>query len=250
MLKGKKGVIYGIRSPRTIGWAIAKQAREHGAELCLSYRGEREEAKALQMAQELGALALPCDVTQDEDIEALYARLGQEWGALDFIVHSVAFAPPDDMQAGTIGTSREGFAVMNDISAYSLVPLCRYAMPLMEGAGSVLAMTYIASTRVVPVYGPMGTAKAALECLVRYLANDIGPHGIRCNAVSAGPIETPAARGIPQFTTLLRGTEQYSPLHRNVSAEEVGKAAVFLLSDMASAITGEIIHVDCGMHIT
>lgn len=249
MLTGKKGVICGIRSQRTIGWAIAKAVKAAGAEVCLSYRGEREEAKAQQMAEELGALALPCDVASDEEIEALFARLGEVWGSLDFIVHSIAFAPNEDMQAGIIGASRQGFSVMNDISAYSLVPLCRYGLPLMNEGGSVIAMTYAASQRVVPAYGPMGTAKAALECIVRYLASDMGPKGVRCNAISAGPIETPAARGIPQFTTLLKGSEDEAPLRRNVTADEVGQTAVFLLSNMSSAVTGDIIHVDCGMHI-
>ncbi len=251
LLEGKKGAVFGIRSARTIGWAIARAASEHGATLCLSYRGEAEQERAEHLSQELGgALTLPCDVTSDEEIQALYQTLSREWGSLDFLVHSVAFAPFDDMQAGMVGTSRQGFALMNDISAYSLAALSREAAPLMTDGGSILAMTYIASQRVVPVYGPMGPAKAALECIVRYLASELGPQNIRCNAVSSGPISTPAARGIPQFTSLLRGTETCAPLHRNVQPAEVGNAAVFLLSDMASGITGETIHVDCGMHIT
>jgi len=251
MLTGKKGVIFGIRSPRSIGWSIATAAKQHGAELCLSYRGEREERRATQLAEELdGALTIPCDVTNDDDIAALYGTLEEEWGELDFIVHSVAFGRQEDMSAGLMGTGREGFSLMNEISSYSLVAVSAPAVKLMKQGGSVLAMTYVAGERVVPVYGPMGPAKAALECMVKYVASELGPQNIRCNALSPGPISTPAARGIPQFTSLLRGTENCAPLHRNVTLEEVANAAVFMLSDYASAITGEVVHVDCGMHIT
>jgi len=251
MLSGKKGVIFGIRSPRTIGWAIAEAAHQHGATLCLSYRGEREQARAEQMAAQIGgAITVPCDVSSDDDIQSLYERVGNEWGAVDFVVHSIAFAAMEDLQAGMVGTSRSGFAQMNDISSYSLAAVSRGAVPLMSAGGSIMAMTYVASERVVPAYGPMGPVKAALESMVRYLASELGPKGIRCNALSSGPINTPAARGIPQFVNLLRGAEAYAPLHRNVELPEVGNAAVFLLSDMASAITGEVLHVDCGMHIS
>lgn len=251
MLNGKKGVIFGIRSPRTIGWAIAEAAHKHGATLCLSYRGEREQARTEQMAAQIGgALTVPCDVSNDAEIAALYERLGNEWGRVDFVVHSIAFASAEDLEAGMLGASRDGFALMNDISSYSLAAISRGAAPLMQDGGSIMAMTYLASERVVPAYGPMGPVKAALESMVRYLASELGPRGIRCNALSSGPISTPAARGIPQFTTLLRGAEAYAPLHRNVQLHEVGNAAVFLLSDMASAVTGEVLHVDCGMHIS
>ncbi|NSW56011.1 MAG: enoyl-ACP reductase [Armatimonadetes bacterium] len=250
MLTGKKGVIYGIRSPRSIGWTIAQFAHKHGAELCLSYRGEREQRRAEQLSEELGgAMIAPCDVTCDQEIAALYDKLGQEWDSLDFIVHSVAFARTEDMEAGMVGTTREGFSLMNEISAHSLIAVTRPAVPLMVNGGSIVSMTYMASERVVPSYGPMGAAKAALECITMYLASELGPKGIRCNCLSPGPISTPAARGIPQFTNLLRGVENCAPLHRNVTLEEVANAAVFLLSDMSSAITGEILHVDCGMHV-
>lgn len=251
LLSGKKGVIFGIRSHRTIGYAIAQAALENGAQLCLSYRGERERERAEEAGSELGgALVLPCDVTKDEEIEALFQTLQKEWGGVDFVVHSVAFAPGEDMQAGMVGTSREGFKLMNDISAYSLAAVSRYAAPLMPKGGSILTLTYVASQRIVPSYGPMGVAKAALECVVRYLASELGPQGIRVNALSPGPISTPAARGIPQFTSLLRGVEACSPMHRNVELREVGNAAAFMLSDWASAITAEILHVDCGMHVS
>lgn len=250
MLEGKKGIVFGIRSARTIGWAIARSAYEHGARLCLSYRGERERQRAQELAASIGgAIALPCDVSSDADIAALYDRLGQEWGTLDFVVHSVAFAPAEDMHAGMIGTSRGGFTTLMDVSAYSLAAVVRGATPLMTAGGSVLTMTYAASERVVPVYGPMGPAKAALECMVRYLAWELGPRGIRCNAISAGPVSTPAARGIPQFSSLLRNAQSCTPLRRNVELHEIASAAIFLLGDLASAITGEIVHVDCGMHI-
>jgi enoyl-[acyl-carrier protein] reductase I len=249
MLSGKKGVIFGIRSPRTIGWSIAEAAHQHGATLCVSYRGEREQQRAEQLSQELGALALPCDVTNDEDVQTLYGKLGQEWGTVDFIVHSVAFAALEDLQAGMVGTSRDGFSLMNEISAYSLVAVTRPALPLMPNGGSIIALTYNAAQRVVPMYAPMSAAKASLECIVRYLASELGPSKIRCNAVSAGPVNTPASRGIPGFTELIRKFPEHAPLRRNVELAEVANGAVFLLSDMASAVTGQTLFVDCGAHI-
>ena len=249
MLSGKKGIIFGIRSQRTIGWSIAKAARENGAELCISYRGDREKDKAVALADSIGAKALPCDVSVDEEITALFETLGQEWGSLDFMVHSIAFAPLEDMQAGMVGTSRDGFSLMNDISAYSLAPLSRAAAPLMTDGGAILALTYEASQRVVPAYAPMSVAKASLECIARYVAYELGEKAIRCNCISAGAVETPAARGIPGFTGLLKNADAVSPLRRGVKLTEIANTAMFLLSDMSSAITGEIVHVDCGMHI-
>jgi enoyl-[acyl-carrier protein] reductase I len=249
MLKGKKGVIFGIRSHRTIGYAVAEAARNNGAELCLSYRGEREEARAKELARDLdNSLALPCDVTRDEEIRALFDRLQQEWGSLDFVVHSVAFAPTEEMTRGVSGMSWEGFGLATQISAYSLAAIARGAAPIMTQGGSILTMTYEASRRVVPTYAMMGPAKACLEAIMRYLAAELGPQGIRVNALSPGPISTPAARGIPQFTELFQSVSAVAPLRRNVEVREVANAAVFLLSDLASGITAEVLHVDCGMH--
>ncbi len=249
LLPRKRGVIFGIRSPRSLGWAIARAASEHGATLCLSYRGEAERSRAEQLAADTGSLAIPCDVTSDDQIVALYARLAAEWGSLDFIVHSVAFAPPGELEGGVLGTSREGFSVMSEVSAYSLPAVTRPALPLMTGGGSLLALTYDAVRRVVPLYGPMAVAKAELDCLVRYLAVELGPRGIRCNALSSGPVETVSARMIPGFTALLRQVPQTAPLRRNVEMREVADGAVFLLSDMAAAITGQTLYVDCGQHL-
>jgi enoyl-[acyl-carrier protein] reductase I len=250
MLNGKKGVIFGIRSHRTIGFAVADAARRSGAELCLSYRGEREEARARELAADLdNSLALPCDVTKDEEISTLFDQLKQEWGTLDFVVHSVAFAPAEEMTLGVSGMSWAGFGLATQISAYSLAAISRGAAPVMTNGGSILTMTYEASQRVVPTYGPMGPAKACLESIMRYLASELGSQGIRVNALSPGPISTPAARGIPQFTTLMQSASDAAPLRRNVDVKEVANAALFMLSDLSSGITAEILHVDCGMHV-
>ena len=249
LLENKKGVIFGIRSPRTIGWSIAEAASQHGAQLCISYRGEREQKRAEQLSTEVGAMALPCDVTDDDDIQGLYDRLAQEWGSLDFIVHSVAFAALEDLQAGMVGTSRSGFSLMNDISAYSLIAVTRPAVALMPNGGSIVALTYNAAARVIPMYAPMSVAKASLECIVRYLASELGGQAIRCNALSSGPVNTPASRGIPGFTDLIKKVPEVAPLRRNVELAEVGESAVYLLSDMSTAVTGQTLFVDCGAHI-
>jgi enoyl-[acyl-carrier protein] reductase I len=250
---GKHGLIVGVANKRSIAWAIAQATARRGARLALTYQGRFEEHVAeLSQGLEPSPLVLPCDVTSDGDIDAVFDRIDQEFGGLDFVVHAAAFAPRDELIAPFVNTSREGFRVAMDVSAYSLIALVRGALPLMEkrGGGSVVALTHLGSERVFPNYNVMGAAKAALEATVRYLAADVGPKNIRVNAVSAGPIKTLAAAGIPGFSNMLRIHPERAPLRRNVETAEVGDAAAFLLSDAARAVTGEVLMVDAGYHIT
>jgi enoyl-[acyl-carrier protein] reductase I len=250
---GKHGLIVGVANKRSIAWAIAQATARRGARLALTYQGRFEEHVAeLSQGLEPSPLVLPCDVTSDGDIDAVFSRIDQEFGGLDFVVHAAAFAPRDELIAPFVNTSREGFRVAMDVSAYSLIALVRGALPLMEkrGGGSVVALTHLGSERVFPNYNVMGAAKAALEATVRYLAADVGPRNIRVNAVSAGPIKTLAAAGIPGFSNMLRIHPERAPLRRNVETAEVGDAAAFLLSDAARAVTGEVLMVDTGYHIT
>jgi len=250
---GKHGLIVGVANKRSISWAIAQATARRGAKLALTYQGRFEE-HVNELAQELGepALVLPCDVASDTDIDAVFAKVGQEFGGLDFLVHGAAFAMRDDLMSPFTNTTREGFRVALDISAYSLIALSRGALPLMEkrGGGSVLTLSYLGSERVFPNYNVMGVAKAALEASVRYLAADLGPRNIRVNAISAGPIKTLAAAGIPGFSAILNVYRDRAPLRRTIEASEVGEAAAFLLSDAAKGITGDVLMVDSGFHAT
>ena len=250
---GKHGLIVGVANKRSISWAIAQATARRGAKLALTYQGRFEE-HVNELAQELGepALVLPCDVASDTDIEAVFAKVGQEFGGLDFLVHGAAFAMRDDLMSPFTNTTREGFRVALDISAYSLIALSRGALPLMEkrGGGSVLTLSYLGSERVFPNYNVMGVAKAALEASVRYLAADLGPRNIRVNAISAGPIKTLAAAGIPGCSAILNVYRDRAPLRRTIEASEVGEAAAFLLSDAAKGITGDVLMVDSGFHAT
>jgi enoyl-[acyl-carrier protein] reductase I len=250
---GKHGLIVGVANKRSIAWAIAQATSKRGARLALTYQGRFEE-HVNELSQGLGepALVLPCDVASDSDIDAVFAKVDQEFGGLDFVVHGAAFASREELSAPFSNTSREGFRMALDVSAYSLIALTRGALPLMEkrGAGSVLTLTYLGSERVFPNYKVMGVAKAALEATVRYLAADVGPKNIRVNAISAGPIKTLAAAGISGFSNILSVYRDRSPLRRNVEAAEVGEAAAFLLSDAGKGITGEVLMVDSGFHIT
>ena len=249
---GKHGLVVGVANKRSIAWAIAQATASRGARLALTYQGRFEE-HVNELSQGLAhpPLVLPCDVTSDADIDAVFAKVGQEFGGLDFVVHGAAFAPREELSAPFAQTSREGFRVALDISAYSLIALARGASPLMEGrgGGSILTLTYLGSERVFPNYNVMGVAKAALEATVRYLAADLGPKNIRVNAVSAGPIKTLAAAGISGFSSILGVYRERAPLRRNIEATEVGEAAAFLLSDAAKAISGEVLMVDAGFHI-
>jgi enoyl-[acyl-carrier protein] reductase I len=249
---GKIGLIVGVANKRSIAWAIAQATARRGARLALTYQGRFEE-NVQELSQGLEQpLVLPCDVAADADIDAVFARVSQELGGLDFLVHAAAFARREELTDPFSMTSREGFRLATDISAYSLVALARGAAPLMEtrGGGSIVALTYLGSERVFPNYNVMGVAKAALEANVRYLAADLGPKNIRVNAISAGPIKTISAMGIGGFSSILNVYKERAPLRRNVDAAEVGEAAAFLLSGAASGITGEVLMVDAGYHVT
>jgi enoyl-[acyl-carrier protein] reductase I len=250
---GKHGLIVGIANKRSIAWAIAQATASRGARLALTYQGRFEE-HVNELSQGLAApsLVLPCDVASDADIDSVFAKVEQEFGGLDFVVHGAAFAPREELSAPFANTTRDGFRMALDISAYSLIALTRRAVPLMErrGGGSVLTLSYLGSERVFPNYNVMGVAKAALEASVRYLAADVGPKNIRVNAISAGPIKTLAASGISGFSSILGVYRERAPLRRNIEAAEVGETAAFLLSDSGRGITGEVVMVDGGYHIT
>ena len=250
---GKYGLIVGIANKRSIAWAIAQATAARGARLALTYQGRFEEhVNELSQALTEPPLVLPCDVSSDAEIDAVFERIDRELGGLDFVVHGAAFAMREDLSAPFHQTSREGFRVALDISAYSLVALARRAAPLMEkrGGGSILTLTYLGSERVFPNYNVMGVAKAALEASVRYLAADLGPKNIRVNAISAGPVKTLAAAGISGFSGILNVYRERAPLRRNIETSEVGEAAAFLLSDAGKAISGEVVMVDAGFHVT
>ena len=250
---GKLGLIVGVANKRSIAWAIAQATAQRGARLALTYQGRFEEhVSELSQGLDQTPLVLPCDVSSDDDIAAVYSRIDQEFGGLDFVVHGAAFAPREELAAPFSQTTREGFRVALDISAYSLIALTRGALPLMErrGGGSIVTLTYLGSERVFPNYNVMGVAKAALESTVRYLAADVGPKNVRVNAVSAGPIKTLAASGIAGFSSILGVYRERAPLRRTVEANEVGEAAAFLLGDAGRGVTGEVLMVDSGFHVT
>jgi enoyl-[acyl-carrier protein] reductase I len=252
-LSGKTGLIVGIANKRSIAWAIAQAVTAAGARLAVTYQGERLEDNVRELASGLAnPLVLPCDVTDDGQIANVFESIDREFGGLDFLVHGAAFAPPEELSAPFVQTSREGFRVSLDVSAYSLVALARGAMPLMErrGGGSILTLTYLGSQRVFQNYNVMGVAKAALEACVRYLAADLGPKGIRVNAISAGPIKTIAASGISGFSSILQHYRDRAPLRRTVETAEVAAAALFLLGPAGRAITAEVLMVDSGYHAT
>jgi len=249
-LEGRVAVVFGVANKRSIAWAISQALHEAGARLVITYQNERLALEAKDLILSLpGAEAFQCDVTKDEEIDKLFATLKERYGKLHVLVHSIGYAPPEELKNDFVNTSREGFRVAHDISVYSLIALSRAAAPLMEDGGSILTLTYYGSTRVVPNYNVMGVAKAALECAVRYLAYDLGRKKIRVNAISAGPIKTLAARGISDFSSMLKAVAERAPLQRNVEVSEVAATGLFLASDASSAISGEIIYVDCGFNI-
>jgi enoyl-[acyl-carrier protein] reductase I len=248
-LAGKKILVTGVLSNRSIAYGIAKAARREGAELALTYQNERFKDRVTEMAGELGSsIALPCEVTSDSEIETLFARLKEKWDGLDGLVHAIAFAPREAIAGDFLdGLSRAAFAQAHDISAYSFPALAKAAAPMMQGRqASLVTLTYLGAERVVPNYNTMGLAKASLEASVRYLAASLGPKGVRVNGISAGPIKTLAASGIAGFGKILKFVEDNAPLRRNVTTEDVGNVAAFLLSDLAAAVTGEILYVDSG----
>jgi enoyl-[acyl-carrier protein] reductase I len=250
LLEGRKGLIVGVANKRSIAWSIAAALHREGARLAFNYQGERLEENVRSLAGDLdGSVVFPCDVTRDDEIDALFAKVKEEFGRLDILVHCVAFARKEDLEGEFLATSRDGFKMAMDISAFSLTALAQRAAPLMEGGGSILALTYLGADKVVPGYNVMGVAKAALESSIRYLAQDLGKRNIRVNGISSGPISTLAARGVPGFTKMLQIVRERSPLPRNTEPAEVGDAALFLCSPLARGITGEVIFVDNGYHI-
>jgi len=251
-MSGKRALIVGLASNRSIAWGIARAMQREGAELAFSYPNEKMSERVAKMATECGSdIVLPCDVSSDTQIEALFAELGNRWDGLDIIVHSVAFAPADQLAGDYLDcVTREGFAIAHDISSYSFAALAKAGYPLMKGRdGALLTLSYLGAVQTIPNYNVMGVAKASLEANVRYLAQSLGPLGIRVNAISAGPIRTLAASGISNFRKLLENFASAAPIRRNVTIEDVGNAAAFLCSDLAAGITGEITYVDGGYNI-
>jgi len=252
-LDGKRALIVGLASKRSIAWGVAQAMHREGAELAFTYQNPKLRERVEKLAVGLGSERLmPCDVASDDEIEAVFTRLGDEWDGLDIIVHSVAFAPREQLESDYLAKlTREGFLIAHEISSYSFAALAKAGRDLMQGrSGSLLTMSYLGAVRAVPHYNVMGLAKASLEANVRYMARDLGPDGIRVNAISAGPIRTLAAAAISDFRRLLDYNEQSAPLRRNVTIEEVGNAGAFLCSGLASGITGEVLYVDGGFHIT
>lgn len=250
LLEGKKALIFGLANKHSIAWGIAQALHAHGAEIGFSYGLDKLEKRVLPLAEEVNAEFIElCDVTSDEQIEDTFVKAQEHFGEIDILIHSVAFAERQDLDGRFLDTSRQGFATALDISAYSLVALSRAAQPLMAENGSILCMSYYGAEKVIPNYNVMGVAKAALEASTRYLAADLGPDGIRVNAISAGAIKTLSAGGIAGFRKMLSFTGERAPLRRNVTQEEVGKTAVWLCSDLASGVTGEVIYVDAGYNI-
>lgn len=249
-LAGKTAVVFGLANKRSIAWGIAQKLSAAGATLAVCYQNERMRAEAEDLITELpGASGFQCDVSADSEIDTLFAALKEKYGKLDILVHAVAYAPAEDLKGEFINTSREGFRIAHDVSVYSLIAVSRAAAPLMTEGGSIMTLTYFAAEKVVPNYNVMALAKASLESCVRYLASGLGPKNIRVNAISAGPIKTLAARGIGALGEMLKMAADRAPLKRNVDQLEVGGLALFLASDLSSAITGETIYVDCGYNI-
>jgi enoyl-[acyl-carrier protein] reductase I len=250
LLDGKKAVIFGIANNKSIAYGIAKKLKEEGAELGITYAGEALEKRVKPIADELdAAFCIQCDVTSDEDIERCFNTVKDEFGTFDYLVHSVAFAPAEDLKGRAKDISRNGFHVAMDISAYSLIALTKYSEPIMNDEGSIIAMTYLGSVQYVQKYDLMGMAKAALESIVRYLSVDVGGRGIKVNAISAGPIKTLAARGVSDFSKLLTHVTERAPLRRNVTQEDVAGTALYLCSNLSNGVTGQVIYVDGGFNI-
>ena len=247
LMTGKRGLIMGVANDRSIAWGIAKAAADQGAELAFTFQGEALEKRVRPLAEQVGAkIVVPCDVTDDASIDKTFETIKSSWGALDFVVHAIAFSDKDELKGLYVDTSRKNFALTMDISCFSFTAVCARARVLMPKGGSLLTLSYFGAEKVMPHYNVMGVAKAALECSVRYLAADLGPANIRVNAISAGPIKTLAASGIGDFRHILRWNELNAPLKRNVTIDDVGGAGLYLLSDLARGVTGELHHVDGG----
>ncbi|MGB0582837.1 MAG: enoyl-ACP reductase FabI [Limisphaerales bacterium] len=251
LLDGKTAVVFGVANKRSIAWAIAQAWHEAGAKLAFTYQGERLKDKVGDLVEAFGedTLLIPCDVTSDEEIDNVFKEVGAKFGKLDLLLHSVAYAPKEALEGDFVDTTREAFATAHDISAYSLVALARGAAPLMTDGGSIVAMSYYGAAKVIPHYNVMGVAKASLEASTRYLADSLGQKKIRVNCISAGPVNTLAARGIAGFSTMLKHYDEHAPLRRNVEPSELGATGAFLASDGAAAITGQVLYVDCGYEV-
>lgn len=252
ILKGKKGLIMGVANNRSIAWGIAAEAHKYGAELAFTYQGEALQKRVEPLAQSIGSdILLPCDVTDQASVDAVFAELEKKWGKLDFLVHAIAYSDKEELRGRYVDTTKENFLNTMNISVYSLVSTTRGAEELMKkaGGGSVITLSYYGAEKVVPHYNVMGVAKAALESSVKYLASDLGKHNIRVNGISAGPVKTLAASGIGDFRYIFKWNEYNSPLRKNISLEEVGGAAAFLLSELSGGVTGETMHVDAGYHV-
>ena len=251
LMAGKKGLIMGLANDKSIAWGIAQALNAHGAQLAISYQNETLEKRVQPLAAQLDKepLLIKCDVSDSESVEACFKELGEKWGKIDFVVHAIAFSDKNELKGRTIDTTRANFANTMQISCYSFLEACRCASPIMNEGGSIVTLTYLGGERILPNYNIMGVAKAALEASVRYAASDMGAQGVRVNAISAGPIKTLAASGIGDFRKILHWNELNAPLRRNVTQEEVGMAALGLLSPLGTGITGEVLHVDCGYHI-
>jgi enoyl-[acyl-carrier protein] reductase I len=250
MLENKTGMIFGVANQRSIAWACAQACAEKGARLAFTYQGERLKENVEKLTKDMpGSIVVPCDVTNQADVDRAFETVSNEFGKLDFLIHSIAFAPKEALEGEFVMTTREAFQTALEISAFSLTQLALAALPLMKTGGSIVSMSYYGAEKVVPNYNVMGVAKAALEASTRYLAEDLGKHNIRVNAISAGPLNTLSARGVKGMGAMLKHIAANAPLRRNVEAREVGNTALFLVSDLSSAITGETIYVDCGFNI-
>jgi enoyl-[acyl-carrier protein] reductase I len=249
-MQGRNAVVFGVANKRSIAWAIAQRLSEAGARLAITYQNERLKREAHDLITALpGAEAFQCDVSHDGEIEKLFGELKERFDRIDTLVHSVAYALPEDLKGDFVNTSREGFRIAHDVSVYSLIAVSRAAAPLMTNGGSIITLTYFGAEKVMPSYNVMGVAKAALEATVRYLAHSLGPRNVRVNAISAGPIKTLAARGVAGFSEMHKAHAERAPMKRNVDVKEVGDAGLFLASDLSTAITGETLYVDCGYNI-
>jgi enoyl-[acyl-carrier protein] reductase I len=250
LMKGRRGLIMGLANDRSLAWGIAKSLASHGAELAFSYQGETLEKRVRPLAEQLGSdVLIDCDVSSMDALDTAFAQLAERWDKLDFLVHAIGFSDKNELRGKFVDTSLDNFLMTMNISVYSFVAVAQRARAMMERGGSMLTLTYYGAEKVIPHYNVMGVAKAALEASVRYMAMDLGPEGIRVNAVSAGPIKTLAASGIGDFRYIMKWNEYNSPMRRNVTIEDVGGAALYLLSDLASGVTGEVHHVDAGYHV-
>ena len=250
MLENKVGMVFGVANKRSIAWACAQSCIEKGAEIAFTYQGERLERNLNKLTKDMeDTLVVPCDVTNQAEVEAAFEAVDKKYGRLDFLIHSIAFAPKEALEGEFLDTERDAFLTALEISAFSLPQIAKTAKPLMKDGGSIVTMSYYGAEKVVQNYNVMGVAKSALESSTRYLANDLGKHNIRVNAISAGPINTLSARGVKNMSSFLNRVAEHAPLRRNVEAKEVGDTALFLVSDLSSAITGETIYVDCGYNI-